>query len=128
MNKLALLTASLFLCAAAVAANAPAPVRLAYNYCTLSYTFAYCGDKEWEGEIDRLAKAGYNVATVMDGTFKVWQLTLRDLGCDEKDILAFIPDECARVWWLMGNLEGEGGPLDQATIDEDARRGRFICD
>ncbi len=106
----------------------PPPVRLAYNYCTLGYTFAYYGDKEWEVEIDRLAKAGYNVATVMDGTYKVWQMTLRDLGCDEKDILAFIPDECARVWWLMGNLEGEGGPLDQAMIEEDARRGRFICE
>lgn len=128
MHKLATLAASALLCATVTAASAPAPVRLAYNYCTLSYTFAYYGEKEWTAEIDRLAKKGYNVATVMDGTYKVWELTLRDLGCDEKDIFAFIPDECARVWWLMGNLEGEGGPLDQATIDEDARRGRFICD
>jgi alpha-N-acetylglucosaminidase len=110
-------------CAAEVA-----PIRAAYNYCTLSYTFAYFSDAEWQAEIDRLAEAGYNVALVTDGTFKVWQMTLRELGYGEEEILAFIPDECARAWWLMGNLTGEGGPLDQSTIDEDGARGRFICD
>lgn len=104
-----------------------APMRLAYNYCTLSYTFAFYSDSEWEGEIARLAKSGYNAALVTDGTFKVWQLTLRELGYGEEEILAFIPDECARAWWLMGNLTGEGGPLDQATIDADGERGRKIC-
>lgn len=108
-------------------APAPVPVRLAYNYCTLSYTFAYYGEKEWTDEIDRLAKAGYNTALVTDGTFKVWELTLRELGFAQSDIFAFIPDECARAWWLMGNLEGEGGPLDQATVDADGERGRFIA-
>ena len=60
-----------------------APIRIAYNYCTLSYTFAYYSDLEWQFEIDRLADAGYNVALVTDGTFKVWQLTLRELGYSE---------------------------------------------
>lgn len=107
---------------------APPPVRLAYNYCTLSYTFAFCSDADWDAEIDRLAKTGYNTALVLDGTFKVWQLTLRELGYSEDEIFAFIPDECARAWWLMGNLAGEGGPLDQATIDADGARGRRICE
>ena len=83
MHKLVVLTASLLLCTAVSAAPAPAPVRLAYNYCTISYTFAYYGEKEWTAEIDRLAKKGYNVATVMDGTYKVWELTLRDLTSAE---------------------------------------------
>ena len=102
-------------------------IRIAYNYCTLSYTFAYFSDAEWDAEIDRLAKAGYNVALVLDGTYKVWQETLREAGFDDKSIFAFLPDECARAWWLMDNLAGEGGPLDQATIDADAARGRRIC-
>ena len=108
--------------------SAPPPVRIAYNYCTLSYTFAYYSDAEWDAEIDRLAKAGYNVALVTDGTFKVWQATLRELGVSEEEIAKFIPDETARAWWLMDNLYGEGGPLDQKTIDEDGARGRRICE
>ena len=115
--------AAAFCCRAEVA-----PLRVAYNYCTLSYTFAYYSNADWEREIDRLADAGYNVALVTDGTFKVWQMTLRDLGYSEEAIFAFIPDECARAWWLMANLTGEGGPLDQSTIDEDGERGRFICE
>ena len=107
--------------------SAPPPLRIAYNYCTLSYTFAYYSDAEWDAEIDRLAKAGYNVALVIDGTFKVWQETLREVGFDDESIRAFIPDECARAWWLMGNLVGEGGPLDQAVIDADGARGRRSC-
>lgn len=110
-----------------IASGCPSPLRVAYNYCTPSYTFAYFSDAEWDAEIDRLAKAGFNVALVTDGTFKVWQMTLRELGFDEEAIKAFIPDECARAWWLMDNLAGEGGPLDQKTIDEDGARGRRIC-
>lgn len=113
--------------ATCLAAAEPPSVRLAYNYCTLSYTFAFYSDAAWEQEISRLAKAGYNAALVIDGTFKVWQMTLRDIGYGEEEIRAFIPDECARAWWLMGNLTGEGGPLDQATIDADGERGRRIC-
>lgn len=105
----------------------PSPIRVAYNYCTPSYTFAYYSDAEWDAEIDRLAKAGFNVALVTDGTFKVWQMTLRALGFGEAEIAAFLPDECVRAWWLMDNLSGEGGPLDQKTIDEDGARGRRIC-
>ncbi len=116
------------LCGFALCAGAEiAPIRLAYNYCTLSYTFAYYSDKDWEAEVERLASAGYNTALLTDGTFKVWQLTLRDLGVPEKDIFAFLPDECARAWWLMGNLTGEGGPIDEHVIEDDARRGRLIA-
>ncbi len=131
MNTKALLLAATAAAAALTGIaepSAPAPLRVAYNYCTLSYTFAYYSDAEWDAEIDRLAKNGYNVALVLDGTFKVWQATLRELGVADKEIAKFIPDETARAWWLMDNLYGEGGPLDQKTIDEDGARGRRICE
>lgn len=114
--------------AARAAGAEPPPLRIAYNYCTLSYTFAFYSDSEWQAEIERLASAGFNAALVIDGTFAVWRDTLRELGADDATIRAFLPDECARAWWLMGNLAGEGGPLDDATIDDDARRGKFICE
>lgn len=44
--------------AAAEAVPEPPTIRVAYNYCALSYTFAYYTDADWDAEIDRLAKAG----------------------------------------------------------------------
>ena len=79
MRKLvATLTVSLLFCNAVSAAPEPAPVRLAYNYCTLCYTFAYYGEKEWTSEIDHLAKKGYNVATVMDYANRDYPELIRD--------------------------------------------------
>ena len=126
MKRLLILAA--LLAAPSVRAGDPPPLRVAYNYCTLSYTFAYASDAEWTAEIDRLARAGYNAALVTDGTFKVWQLVLDEMGAGGETIRAFLPDECARAWWLMANLTGEGGPLDRQTIDDDGARGRRICE
>lgn len=99
---------------------------VAYNYCTLSYTMAFWGKKEWREELDRLALYGFEMPLVQAGLPKVWQLTLRELGYPEERIAAFIPDEAAAAWWNMGNLEGLGGPLSQARIDADAELGRYI--
>ncbi len=111
--------------AAAASGDAP-PVRMAYNYCTLAYTAAGWQEGEWRAEIERLAKKGYNAALVMAGMAKTWQLTLRDFGASEEQIREFIPDEWAQPWWLMGNLEGEGGPLSGAEVEKDAEMGRAI--
>jgi alpha-N-acetylglucosaminidase len=99
---------------------------VAYNYCTLSYTMAFWGKKEWREELDRLALYGFEMPLVQAGLPKVWQLTLRELGYPEERINAFIPDEAAAAWWNMGNLEGLGGPLSQARIDDDAALGQYI--
>ena len=99
---------------------------VAYNYCTLSYTMAFWGEREWREELDRLALYGFEMPLVQAGLPKVWQLTLRELGYPEDRIAAFIPDEAAAAWWNMGNLEGLGGPLSQERIDADAALGRYI--
>ncbi len=100
--------------------------RYAYNYCTLSYTMAFWGQKEWREELDRLALSGINIALVQAGLEKVWQLTLRDLGYPEDKIKAYIPNPASAAWWNMGNLEGLGGPLSQQMIDQEAELGKFI--
>lgn len=100
--------------------------RYAYNYCTLSYTSAFWGIKQWEQELDFLALNGINIALVQAGLEKVWQLTLRELGYPEEKIRAFIPNPAAAAWWNMGNLEGHGGPISQDMIEQEARLGKFI--
>lgn len=131
-NKAILIAAMVAAASAAAVANstdvqekAP-PIRMAYNYCTLAYSLAGWQEAEWHAEISRLADKGYNAALVMAGMPKVWQLTLRELGASDGQIQAYIPDEWAQPWWLMGNLEGEGGPLTDEEIDKDAALGRMI--
>ena len=102
------------------------PESVAYNYCTLSYTMAYWDEAAWREELDRLALFGVRRFLVQAGLQKVWQLTLRELGCPEARIAAFLPDEAAAAWWNMGNLEGLGGPLPQEAIERNAAVGRFV--
>lgn len=101
-------------------------VRIAYNYCTLSYTFAYWGKAEWTKELDRLEKAGYNAALLLNGLPTVWREVLRASGFSEEEILSFIADDSARAWWHMGNLEGLGGPLSEEQFAADLELGKWL--
>lgn len=100
--------------------------RYAYNYCTLSYTSAFWGEKEWKQEIDRMALNGINRMLVQAGLEKVWQLTLTELGYPKEKIIDYIPNPAFAAWWNMGNLEGYGGPLSQRQIDREAALGKSL--
>lgn len=102
--------------------------RFAYNYCTLSYTSAFWGPKEWEKEIDRLALHGVTHPLIQAGLEKVWQLTLKELGYPDDKTIKFIPNPASAAWWNMGNLEGHGGPLTQNMIDQEAKLGSMLVD
>ena len=92
--------------------------RYYLNYCTLNYTFAFADWKGWERELDWMALNGVNLALATTGSEAVWQNTLRRIGYSEQEILEFIPGPAYTAWWLMGNLEGWGGPVTQGMIDE----------
>ncbi len=106
--------------------DSPWAWRYAYNYCTLSYTSAFWGKKEWAEEIDRMALLGMNRLLVQAGLEKVWQLTLQELGYPKENIEKFIPAPAFAAWWNMGNLEGHGGPLSKKQIEAEAELGKFI--
>lgn len=98
----------------------------AFNYCTLSYTTVAWDYARWERELDILALNGVQYILVTSGLEKVWQNFLRELEYPEDRIRAFIPNPCYAAWWNMGNLEGEGGPVSQSLIDNEAELGRFL--
>jgi alpha-N-acetylglucosaminidase len=97
-----------------------ADVRFALNYCTINYTMSFYGWKEWEHELDWMALNGVNLVLVPVGIEAVWQNTLRKLGYNEKEIAQFIAGPAFTAWWLMGNLEGWGGPVTQNMIDQQS--------
>ena len=92
--------------------------RYYLNYCTLNYTHSWATWEQWQRELDWMALNGINLALATNGNEAVWQNTLRRMGYTEQEILEFIPGPAFTAWWLMGNLEGWGGPVTQRMIDD----------
>lgn len=97
-----------------------AEIRYSLNYCTISYTMSFYGWKEWEHELDWMALNGVNLVLAPNGVEAVWQNTLKKLGYTQKETLDFIAGPAFGAWWLMGNLEGWGGPVTQNIIEQQA--------
>lgn len=96
------------------------PYRYALNYCTINYSFSFYTWNEWEKELDWMALNGVNIMLAPVGTEKVWYNTLIKLGYTDQEAKAFIPGPAFTAWWLMGNLEGWGGPVSNQLIDQQA--------
>lgn len=101
-------------------------LRMAYNYCTISYTMAFWNRRQWREELDRLALNGFNGALVLHGLGKVWKNTLTDMGYTTEEIQKFIPDAATWAWWNMGNIEGIGGPVSDAQLEQDAAMAKWM--
>ncbi len=96
----------------------PFEFRYNLNYCTFNYTFAFADWEHWEHELDWMALNGVNLALAINGTEAVWQNTLRRIGYSDREIMDYIAGPAYTAWWLMGNLEGWGGPVTQRMIDQ----------
>jgi alpha-N-acetylglucosaminidase len=94
--------------------------RYFLNYCTFNYSMPFAGWPDWERKLDWMALNGVNLALATNGTEAVWQNTLQRMGFSDSEILEFIPGPAYTAWWLMGNLEGWGGPVTQQMIDDRA--------
>lgn len=100
--------------------------RYFLNYCTYSYTCAFWTEERWMKEVDWMALHGINMPLMALGTDVVWRNVLRDLGCDETEISSFIAGPGFQAWWMMGNIEGWGGPLPQGWYDRQERLCRRV--
>lgn len=90
--------------------------RYALNYCTYNYTMSFQSWKEWEHELDWMALNGVNLMLAPVGTEVVWQQVLKEMGFSDEDIRAYLPGPAFNAWWLMGNIQGWGGPVTDAMI------------
>lgn len=99
----------------------PYPFRYALNYCTISYSMSFYKWKDWERELDWMALNGVNLILAPVGMEAVWQNTLKKIGYTDQEAKAFIPGPAFDAWWLMGNLEGWGGPVSQSLINQQVK-------
>ncbi|MEO6229542.1 MAG: alpha-N-acetylglucosaminidase [Ferruginibacter sp.] len=97
--------------------NSVAQYRYALNYCTYNYTMSFYAWKDWEHELDWMALNGVNTMLIANGEEAVWQNVLRRIGYTEKEIAEYITGPAYNAWWLMGNIQGWGGPMPQTQID-----------
>lgn len=99
-------------------------VRYAYNYCTLSYSMAFWGEKEWRDELDWLALNGVNVVLDLTAQEEVFRRFLSYLGYTHEEILKFIAGPSYYAWAYMANLSGFGGPLHDSWFYERTELAR----
>lgn len=102
------------------------PYRYALNYCTINYSFSFYTWEEWEKELDWMVLNGVNIMLAPVGTEKVWYNTLIKMDYSDEEAKAFIPGPAFTAWWLMGNLEGWGGPVSNQLIDQQAELQKKI--
>lgn len=91
--------------------------RYYLNYCTFSYSMPFWDEERWMKELDWMALHGINMALSLTGTEVVWKNLLEKYGYSQEEITWFVPGPAYMAWWLMGNLEGWGGPLPESWFD-----------
>ena len=101
-----------------------ARVRYSYNYCTLSYSMAFWGEKEWRDEIDWLVLNGVNVVLDATAQEEVWRRFLTSIGYTHEEILKFVAGPAYYAWAYMANLSGFGGPVHDSWFGERTQLAR----
>lgn len=104
--------------------DTPFEVRYAYNYCTLSYTMSFWGYDEWQREMDWLALSGANVILDLTGMEGMFIHYLQKLGYSIEEAKSYVSAPTYRAWWLMGNLEGTGGPVSDQWVYDSVELAR----
>jgi alpha-N-acetylglucosaminidase len=97
--------------------ESPYKHAFAFNYCTFSYTMAWWDWARWEREIDFMALNGVDMPLAITGSETLWINFLTRFGYTRDQAKAFVCGPAYNAWWLMGNLEGRGGPVTDAWIE-----------
>lgn len=113
-----------------------ADYRYYLNYCTYSYSMSVWDEDRWMKEIDWMALHGINMPLAIVGMEAVWQKLLTDAdankritaSADANALNSFVPGPSYQAWWLMGNLQGMGGPNPDWWYTHQAELGKKIVD
>lgn len=100
--------------------------RYFFNYCALSYTYAFDTWAEWEKTIDYLLLSGYNLILNPIGTETVWRNTLLRMGYAEKEADAFLCGPAFYAWQWMMNMTGWAGGAPEWWYNDRAELAEKI--
>jgi hypothetical protein len=99
-------------------------IRYAFNYCTLSYTFAFFGMEDWQRENDWLALNGVNVVLDLAGQEATWVKFLMNFGYSFDDAKDWLTGPAYNAWQFMANMEAFGGPVPDGYLIDRAELAR----
>ncbi len=99
-------------------------VRYAFNYCTISYSFAFYGEEEWQRENDWLALSGANVVLDLAGQEAVWIEFLMNFGYSFDDAKDWLTGPAYYAWQFMDNMETFGGPIPDGYVKDRLEMAR----
>lgn len=97
-----------------------------FNYCTFNYSMSWWDWERWEREIDYMALCGIDMPLAIVGSEAIWLNFLKRFGYTHEQAKAFIAGPGYTAWWMMGNLEGRGGPVTDAWVDSRIKLQRKI--
>jgi len=100
--------------------------RYIFNNCTFGYSMPWWDWHEWEKVIDWMALNGYNFPLAMTGHECVWRNVYQRMGFSDVELLDFFPGPAYFPWWVMGNLDGWGGPLPLSWFEKHVELQRKI--
>ncbi len=89
-----------------------------FNYCTFNYTMSWWNWERWEREIDYMALCGIDMPLMVIGSEALWMNVLKRFNYSDAEAKAFIAGPAYTAWWMMGNLQGRGGPVTDQWIEE----------
>lgn len=98
--------------------DTPYQIRYAFNYCTLSYTFAFFGEEDWQRENDWLALNGVNVVLDLAGQEATWIKFLMNYGYSYDDAKDWLTGPAYTAWQFMNNMETLGGPVPDGYVKD----------
>ncbi|WP_341216051.1 alpha-N-acetylglucosaminidase [uncultured Wocania sp.] len=98
------------------------------GYCAFNYTMPWWNWERWEKEIDFMALNGVNMPLSIIGIEEVWLNFLQRFGYSSQEAKSYISGPAYTSWWLMGNLEGQGGPVTDAWIAERTQLQKRILE
>lgn len=104
--------------------NTDFSVRYAFNYCTMSYTFAFFDEQAWQRENDFLALSGVNLVLDLAGQEATWIYFLMRYGYSYDDAKDWLTGPAYAAWQFMDNMEVFGGPLPDGYIADRVELAR----
>ncbi len=102
--------------------------RFYLNYCTYGYSMVFWDWKRWEKEIDWMALQGINMPLAITGHEVVLRNVYRQLNLSDEEINKFISGPAFLPWFMMGNLDGFGGPLPEDWFNEQEELQKKILE